>query len=260
MQNWNSLTQNFSSFSIFFSILIHNECWNQFYLVMSLLIKPHAIAFCSYFVIFILFLSLTLHAEHVTPIGKGDAVFSIPVHVFGDLFWKICFLFGQILMTCLKCSRTSFLPFSYCEKLCWGRGLGRKKLNNGQWWQHFWLCINLLLQSSYFKNTLDRAFSYSNCSEKWWNISEKLSRTKLENIKAFNNGPLMINWNDIKSCDDLNGNHKQFLNIFNSIPYIYFQKVLIRLKPKHIQSPCLTKGTTTKMKQKFFQKCQKHWT
>ena len=53
---------------------------------MSLLIKPHAIAFCSYFVIFILFLSLTLHAEHVTPIGKGDAVFSILVHVFGDLF------------------------------------------------------------------------------------------------------------------------------------------------------------------------------
>ena len=70
----------------------------------------------------------------------------------------------------------------------------------------------------------------------------------------------MINWNDIKSCDDLNGNHKQFLNIFNSIPYIYFQKVLIRLKPKHIQSPCLTKGTATKMKQKFYQKFQKHWT
>ena len=35
---------------------------------------------------------------------------------------KICPLFGQILITCLKCSRASFLPSSYSEKMRWGRG------------------------------------------------------------------------------------------------------------------------------------------
>ena len=36
---------------------------------------------------------------------------------------KICPLFGQILIPCLKCSRASFLPSSYSEKMRWGRGL-----------------------------------------------------------------------------------------------------------------------------------------
>ena len=29
---------------------------------------------------------------------------------------------GQTLIMCLKCSRASFLPSSYSEKMCWGRG------------------------------------------------------------------------------------------------------------------------------------------
>ena len=37
-------------------------------------------------------------------------IFSVAVHVFRNLFWKISPLFGQILITCLKCSRASFLP------------------------------------------------------------------------------------------------------------------------------------------------------
>ena len=36
---------------------------------------------------------------------------------------KIYPLFGQILITCLKCSRASFLSSSYSEKMHWERGL-----------------------------------------------------------------------------------------------------------------------------------------
>ena len=46
----------------------------------------------------------------------------IPVHVFRNLFWKICHLFRQILIACLKCPRASFSPFSYSENMRWGRG------------------------------------------------------------------------------------------------------------------------------------------
>ena len=63
-----------------------------------------------------------------------------------------------------------------------------------------------------------------------------------ENIKTFNHRLLSINWDEIKNCDDPNEVYKQFFNIFNSIYDIYFQKVFVRLKIKHIQSPWITKG------------------
>ena len=50
---------------------------------------------------------------------KGADVFSIAVHVFCNIFLKICPLFGKILMICFKSSWTSFLPFSYWEKMRW---------------------------------------------------------------------------------------------------------------------------------------------
>ena len=53
---------------------------------------------------------------------KTGYVFSIAAHVFRNLFLKLCPLFEQILITCLKCSRASFLPSSYSEKMRWGRG------------------------------------------------------------------------------------------------------------------------------------------
>ena len=53
---------------------------------------------------------------------------SIAVHIFCNLFWKICPLFGQILITCLKCSRASFLPSSYNEKMHWGQGWQNKNM------------------------------------------------------------------------------------------------------------------------------------
>ena len=53
---------------------------------------------------------------------KTADIFSIAVHVFHNLFWKIFILLGQILITCLKSSRTSFLLSSYSKKMRWGRG------------------------------------------------------------------------------------------------------------------------------------------
>ena len=38
-----------------------------------------------------------------------SAVFHMAVYVFCNLFWKICPLFGQVLITCLKCSRLLFV-------------------------------------------------------------------------------------------------------------------------------------------------------
>ena len=83
-----------------------------------------------------------------------------------------------------------------------------------------------------------------------------------ENIKAFNHRLLSINFNEVKNYDDPNEAYKKFLNIFNSIYDIYFPKVLVRLKTKHIQSPWITKGIikSSKRKQKFYEKFLKHQT
>ena len=71
-----------------------------------------------------------------------------------------------------------------------------------------------------------------------------------ENIKTVNHRLLSINWDEIKNCDDPNEVYKQFFNIFNSIYDIYFQKVFVRLKIKHIQSPWITKGIAKSSKMK----------
>ena len=49
--------------------------------------------------------------------SKGLNIFCMAVHIFRNLFWKICPLFGKILISCLKCSRASFSPSS-CSKKC----------------------------------------------------------------------------------------------------------------------------------------------
>ena len=53
---------------------------------------------------------------------KTADVLSIAAQLFVNLFWKTCPLFGQVLITCLKFSRASFLLFSYSEKMRWGQG------------------------------------------------------------------------------------------------------------------------------------------
>ena len=52
---------------------------------------------------------------------------------------------------------------------------------------------------------------------------------------------LSRNWDEIKNCDDPNEDYKQFFNIFNLIYDIYFPKVFVTLKTKHIQSPWIKK-------------------
>ena len=78
------------------------------------------IAFCWY--VFVLFLSLALHAKRQFTYQEPFKYFNIAVHIFRNLFWKICLLFRQIFITCLKCSRASFSLFSYSGKMRWGRG------------------------------------------------------------------------------------------------------------------------------------------
>ena len=62
--------------------------------------------------------------------------------------------------------------------------------------------------------------------------------------------------------DDPNEVYKQFFNIFNSIYDIYFPKVFVRLKRKHIQIPWITKGNakSSKRKQKLYEKFLKYQT
>ena len=49
-------------------------------------------------------------------------IFSIAVHLFRNLFSKICHLFEQILITCLKCFGVSFSPSSCSIKTRWDYG------------------------------------------------------------------------------------------------------------------------------------------
>ena len=83
-----------------------------------------------------------------------------------------------------------------------------------------------------------------------------------ENIKAFNHRLLSINSDEIKNCDDPNEAYKQFFDIFISIYDIYFPKVLVRSKTKHIQSPWIRKGNakSSKREQKLYEKFLKHQT
>ena len=79
--------------------------------------------------VLVCFLSLALHTEYKNIQQQKCDVFIIAAHVFRDLFLKIFPLFDQILITCVKCSRASFSPSSYSEKMRWGRGcLKMKKL------------------------------------------------------------------------------------------------------------------------------------
>ena len=83
-----------------------------------------------------------------------------------------------------------------------------------------------------------------------------------ENIKAFNHRLLSINWDEVKNCDDPSEAYKQFFNIFNSIYDIYFPKIFVRLKTKHIESPWRTKGIakSSKRKKKLSEVFLKHRT
>ena len=81
-------------------------------------------------------------------------------------------------------------------------------------------------------------------------------------IKAFNHRLLSINWDESRNFDNPNEAYTQFFNILSSIYDIYFPKVFVRLKTKHIHSPWLTKGIakSSERKQELYEKFLKHRT
>ena len=100
-------------------------------------------------------------------------------------------------------------------------------------------------------------------SQQHSNTKHKYKRSyNEENIKAFNQRLFSVTWDEVRNCDDPNEAYKQFFNIFNSTYDIYFPKVFVRLKTKHIQSPWITKGIvkSSKRKQKLYEKFLKHRT
>ena len=86
-------------------VFFHTDLWLEYF------------ALCS--CIFILFLFLALHTKSPICIANTVNIFSMAAHVFCNLFLKTCLLFRQILITCFKCSRVSFSPYSYSEKVGW---------------------------------------------------------------------------------------------------------------------------------------------
>ena len=60
-----------------------------------------------------------LYTKRVNLLPETASAFSIAVQVFRNSFLKICPLFGQILITCMKCSRASFSPSFCSEKMRW---------------------------------------------------------------------------------------------------------------------------------------------
>ena len=73
-------------------------------------------AFHSYVLIFLFLALLTNHSREPADFSN------IAAHIFLNLFIKICPLFGQILITCLKFSSASFSFSSCSEKVHWGWG------------------------------------------------------------------------------------------------------------------------------------------
>ena len=55
---------------------------------------------------------------------------------------------------------------------------------------------------------------------------------------------------DLKNCDDPSETYKQFFKIFNSIYDIYFPKISVRIKTKHIRSLWKIKGLAKSSRRK----------
>ena len=129
LQNLSSVIDFTELLNLVFPFLIHNECQPitttviDNYVSLPIL-KLRQSSACMFL---FLFLSLVLPTKCIYFQTESADVFSIASHVFRNLFLKMCPLFGQIWITCLKCSRASFSPSSYSEKMRWGRGWGAMK-------------------------------------------------------------------------------------------------------------------------------------
>ena len=106
---------NFPQLEILF---FYFRCLSMFFHVFAHGYKLTLISFSVYIILYC-FYPRTYILNVKTSTCKSVNIFSIAVHVFCNMFWKICPLFRQILITCLKCSRASFSPFSYSKKMRW---------------------------------------------------------------------------------------------------------------------------------------------
>ena len=79
---------------------------------LCLYLLYHFLLICSHMLLFCYPWSYILDASNFVNI------FSIATHVFHNLFWKICPILGQILITCLKFSRAFFFCFLLIGKRC----------------------------------------------------------------------------------------------------------------------------------------------
>ena len=77
------------------------------------------ISYCCY-VFYLVFICGPYILRVQTDSLESVNIFSIVAHVFRNLFWKICPLFGKILITCLKSCKAT-----YSKKMHWGEG-GKK--------------------------------------------------------------------------------------------------------------------------------------
>ena len=97
---------------------------------------------------------------------KRVHIFIIVGPVFPNLFWKICSLFGQIFITCLKCSKCSFWPSPYSKKMCWvwvcSKHCFGYKLQYCQLWNSF-SCFPIF---GFFAKTVG-TLSYSKSKTHW---------------------------------------------------------------------------------------------
>ena len=110
-------------FHFWFTINVGHIPWSMYSSIQNKLSTCQLrLAFCSHFFIFFLFLAPPYTLNIKIYRLEGADFFSTTVHVFCNLFLKIYALFGQILITCLKCSRASFLPSSYSVKMHWRWG------------------------------------------------------------------------------------------------------------------------------------------
>ena len=113
-----------------------------FYLAFKCLFYLAATLFCFY--PWSCILNVSLFSSNFANISI------IAVYVFRNLFWKICPLFGQILITCLKCS--SFSPSFYVscsEKMLWDKvawSTYRNKIKRCYCWGRTWTVLAKLIE------------------------------------------------------------------------------------------------------------------
>ena len=110
---------------------VHKDIIDTEPIAKNLLLSAHVFLSCFYPWPYVL--------NNQTFSSNSVNIFSSGVHLFCNLFLKKKqknSLFGQILTTCLKCSRASFLTSSYSKKMCLGHGC-----RSNTFWKKLIICL-----------------------------------------------------------------------------------------------------------------------